>query len=731
MKRLAGSAGKSTAWVLALAVAASMTAAAATAPGRNAQRAKAEDKFEETIDVVEVEVPVEVYDRSGEPVRGLTAADFRILDGGKEVPITRFETIDLAIEGPAQPGALPAPKPVVSQPRHLMLLFDLTFSDPIAVGRARQAARRVVLEALHPSDLVAVATFTVEQGPRLLVTFTPDRAQVARAVDSLSFDYASEARALDPLRFLVPVSESSAPEVLVAGDNQASIARQEIASIGGEVAQTLSEMAEKEGRRYDTARVLNWTRGLGELARFLSSVDGRKQVLLFSEGFDSKLLVGESDLGDPQVAADAQSASFGQIWRVDTDTRFGNTPLMNESSRMVEELKRADCVVHSIDVGGLRATGEGQRYGRSAGEETLFFFANESGGQLFTDANDLGGQMREFLTKTSVSYLLGFRAESVVPDGAWRRLKVELVGKKNLKLVYRSGWYAPRPFPELHPFERDLLAADTIAVGAPKNEIEVALLAAPFRAGKGAAYVPVILEIDGESLLGDVKEPRRIDIYAYATTRQGEFRDFFHRDFRLDPRQAGETFQKGGLKYYGHFELDAGEYLLRVLVRDGESGRVGATMVPVRVPDFQQTTATLLPPFFYDKPGRWTMVRERTETSADGSVVYPFVVSGDPFVPSVGLSFKDSENPKFALVGYNLGSSELAVEASWITAEGERPAQLSGSRRDAAVDGVFHWVAELDLGGLPAGEHRFRVAVVERSSGRRLAAAESSLRVEG
>ena len=65
---------------------------------------------------------------------------------------------------------------------------------------------------LQPSDLVAVATFSIETGPRMLVTFTPDRAQVARALDSLSFDRSARYRANDPLRFLAPFTPGSAPD---------------------------------------------------------------------------------------------------------------------------------------------------------------------------------------------------------------------------------------------------------------------------------------------------------------------------------------------------------------------------------------------------------------------------------------------------------------------------------------------------------------------------------------
>ena len=47
-------------------------------------------KFEERSDVVAVEVPVNVVGRDGEPVRGLTAVDFEIFDGGDRQAITHF-----------------------------------------------------------------------------------------------------------------------------------------------------------------------------------------------------------------------------------------------------------------------------------------------------------------------------------------------------------------------------------------------------------------------------------------------------------------------------------------------------------------------------------------------------------------------------------------------------------------------------------------------------------------
>ncbi|MCM2269698.1 MAG: VWA domain-containing protein, partial [Thermoanaerobaculia bacterium] len=662
---------------------------------------------------------------------GLVAADFEIYDEGARREVTRFDVIDLAPSSPEAAGDAPAaPAATPIRPRYLLVLFDLTFSNPIAIGRARTAAKEVVLASLHPSDLVAVATYSVELGPRLLVTFTPDRAQVARAIDSLAFDRSREYRAIDPLRFLVPYSPQLAAESIVGDSSSGDEVRQEIEQIGGETAAIQAEMAERESRRYETTRVSNWTRGLGELARFLAAMDGRKQVILFSEGFDSRLLVGRSDPNSAEAQGETFNSSVGEIWRVDNDLRYGNTELLSDSNRLVQELRRADCVVHAVDIGGLRASGEGRSYGRSRGEDGLFYLANESGGQMLAEGNDLASQLREVLSRTESRYLLTFRAENVRTDGAWRRLRVEVAGRRGLRVAHRSGWYAPRPFPELHPFERDLLAAETIARGLPRDEIAVAVLAAPFRAGAEAAYVPVILEIDGAGLVGGGDQRRRLNVYAYATTRKGEFRSFFHREVTIDPKSGGAALRRGGLKYYGHLELPPDDYLLRVLVRDGETGRVGAAVVPLLVPDFAIEPPALLPPFFFDPPGRWNLMRERTASDADGSVVYPFVIAGEPFVPQAGPRFQAGERPRFCLVGYNLDDETLDVEAVWLRADGESPATLRVERSATGITGYSQWLAELDLVGLAPGVHQLELRLVDRESRREVMATATAVRIE-
>lgn len=180
--------------------------------------------FEEASRILSVEVPVTVVGKDGQPVRGLAADDFEIFDEEDRQAISAFDVVDLAptARDPANPT--PVDRKIdslrPSERRHFLLLFDFSYSTPAAILKARLAARQFVVEELHPADLVAVATVSIEQGVRLVVTFTPDRAQLARGIDTLGARAPGESSAsLDPLRFMV-VDPSGLDSTSVAGSGR-------------------------------------------------------------------------------------------------------------------------------------------------------------------------------------------------------------------------------------------------------------------------------------------------------------------------------------------------------------------------------------------------------------------------------------------------------------------------------------------------------------------------------
>ena len=129
----------------------------------------------EKITVSLVEVPVTVFDGSGNPVRGLKAENFELSDDRGTHAITSFDVMDYATAG--ADVAAPAR-------RNFLLLFDLSNATPNKLERAKNAARDFVKRQAHPTDLLAVGTIDAEYGFRMVTAFTTDRALAVAAIDN-------------------------------------------------------------------------------------------------------------------------------------------------------------------------------------------------------------------------------------------------------------------------------------------------------------------------------------------------------------------------------------------------------------------------------------------------------------------------------------------------------------------------------------------------------------------
>lgn len=696
----------------------------------DSKRNGAQPSFSGTAEVVSVEVPVNVVDRDGKPVRGLTADDFVVYDQGQRQTLTGFEVVDLETTETQPTAAAAAPAPIASHARrHILLLFDLSFSTPTAVVKARMAARDFVLKSLHPLDLAAIATYSLQQGPRLVVTFTPDRAQLARGIDTLGAhtpDALTMAKR-DPLHFVIAPADMAS----LAGESGLGVnseVRSQQDQMVTEYMKSIAQQAERSERFYSEARINNFAHGLSELGRTLASVPGRKQIVYFSEGFESRLLLGNDPSSDESVE-DTRNLTSGESWKTDSDTRFGNSQLQGALFRMLETFRRADCVVQAIDIGGLRAeVGEPGERSRGTGQEVLFHLAHETGGELFRNANDFQRQLSAVLRRTDLTYLLTFERSDLPHDGSYRRLRVELAkgAAGGARLSHRPGYYTPRPFKDLDPLEKSLLAGDGIASAVPRRDVEVSALVASFRSTPKLAYVPVVLEVAGSTLLdGHQADVLDTEIYAYASDAKGEMRDFFTHMVRIDLGRARRILEQTGLKYYGHLDLPPGDYRIRVLVRNAQTGRTGVESLPLKVPAYDAAQPYLLPPLFMTAQDGWMMVRERAD-EAGSSVVYPFTVKGEPYVPAARPVMAASGQASLCLVGYNLGSA-LAVDARVVGVDGVQAAGAAPrggrvalvERTATGIQGLDKLIATFDPAGLSAGDYVLQVAVEDTTSGSR------------
>ena len=656
----------------------------------------------EGLTAIAVEIPVQVVDKRGAPVRGLTAESFELYEGRRKLTLTDFEVVDLD-PASAAGGRSAAPLPAR---RHFLLLFDLSFSEPARLTRARHAARELVENRLHPSDLVAVATHGWQTGTRWVLGFTSDRRQIATAIEDLGLRNPME-WTLDPLGLM---------RVERAGGRAESFTDSVFLDRLGD----LDVMVERSRRGINRAHAVEMIEGYRALAERLRWVPGRKHVVLFSQGFDGQLILGTDN--PRRQAQMSEAAASGQPWLVDSEERFGMTSVLDRLEDLLETFRRADASVHAIDITGILADPE-DIMGRPRGEDSLFVLADGTGGELYRNFNDAGAAMQQLLDRTSVTYLLTFQPEDLPLDGKFRSVKVRLVGgPRDLRLVHRPGYYAPMPFGEQSAEARQLAAAELVMGGEVGGPIPVSALAAPFRGSGELARVPLLVEIGGQALVsGEVDAPAAlVDLYAYAFDADRQVRDFVSQEMGLDLSSLGPALLQRGLKFVGHLELPQGRYTIRVLVRDLATGRATIEETSVVVPDPAARQPTLLPPLFPDTPPDWLLVRAHPRPGSPAGGASPFLLDGRSFVPSSRPVIAPGGQAELVLMAYDAGVATRRLEGRILGPDGSvvEPAKLERLRTASAGDAGLEVVtARFRAIGLRAGHYTLEVSLVDPETG--------------
>jgi VWFA-related protein len=678
--------------------------------------ALAQQRFSESTDIVAVEVPVQVV-RDGKPVRGLNRDDFEIYEGRQKQAVTGFEVVDLAAIPANVRGAAPqAPRLPMTARRKFVLMFDMGFSSLPAMTKARQAARELLDGTFHPTDLVAVAALFPSKGPQLLVGFTSDRKLVEDAIDHL-----------DPVQMRSGggVQVAADPLMLGGGDGGDHELRGHAAeavdqasdrngqNLGSGLSDGINPIAtplERSERTASQRDMEQFTKALTLFANTLASVHGRKYVVLLSEGFDSTVATGVSDV-DEVEEMDTHSIR-GDVWNIDSDKRYGNTRAGSMMEKMLDALRRADCVVQAVDIGGVRA-GDNVKAIKSRGRDSLFMMANSTGGEFYPNFNNLGAAMEKVLDRTSVTYVLTFQPD-VKRDGQYHKLRVELKNPQGARVVYRPGYYAPKPYAQQTAMEKVLGASGQVAAGREGGPVGVSLLAAPFQQEGAKAYVPVLVEIDGPSLVGATQgNVLPAEIFVYAFDAQGAVHDYFSERLGLDLAKVGPAVRQAGVKLFGHLDLPPGSYSVRALVRNGLTGAAGLKVASLEVPAFAQAGPVLLPPFFPETPGRWLIVRE--SKSRQGKAEYPFMAGDKPYIPASKPALEPEREAAMAVVGYHLAAGPLTAQAVVMTAEGKEAGEgkVALLNRETTAGGPDRLTATFRPPHLQPGEYELLLTVTD------------------
>jgi VWFA-related protein len=603
-------------------------------------------RFESAVRIIPV--PVFVTDDSSQPVEGLTIDDFVIKEAGKSRPIAIFDYISYDRlstfkDRPLHPGLR----------RSFLLFFDLAFTRPRGVLRARRAALDFIANRLLPTDLVAVATYSNTRGFRLLNTYTSDHAQAERAIETLGLADATDT-IQDPLGFvfhpLLETSEATATETSPIDD----VAQDEFAET---LRRVKSSMDESDQDRYGN-QAGNYLEHLARLYSSLGSISGRKYVLLLSEGIDGSFLTGTGVSTDDMGYVEFMSGNPTALKR---DVRYGRTELREILNEGLERAAGGDVVIHALDPSGLSGEVAGlEEKSDGAGQESLFLMADGTGGQLYKNVNDLGKPLQRILKETSSFYLLGFEPADLQLKGRFRKIEVE-VNRPETRVSSRRGYYEPRPAEKLTPAEKAMVLSEYVSKDLLSDDVFFDVLVSTYPGQADLARLPVFLKFPGKQFVGEERTSGaiQIEIYGYAIDGDGRFVDFFNRTLSFDLAKEHSRLRRTGIKYYDLLLVRPGPVRLKFLARDVQTGKIGSFIEDIGVPDIFDGEQALTPPVFIAAEPEWIVAggldANNPEPRRQGlPISYPYQMEDNEYIPAVRPSLRKELPVNFLVRTYNL-----------------------------------------------------------------------------
>jgi len=526
-----------------------MLAASSTAPAQEAVGAPSAPTpvFTEEVEVNVVNIYVTVVDRKGEPVKGLTAAEFVIEESGEPMEITNFSaigTVEVGVAGepPATtvPQAAGSSAAAAAQPlpvSQVAVVFDHT-------GLERRQRTRV-LKALVPWAGAATANggrvmvAVLEPELKILQALTADPSLVISALEEVNQRptqgdmiksskrllvrdiQAAQSVSMDLQPMQPPVTTgggggggTGGGTQPTQGNNPWTQAKPVVGGMGEQQARTYLNQIENL-RRQEWSRVGQTLAGMDRLIRGMTGLPGRKDVLWVTED-----LMIHPGIDLYQVFFTKFSNLSQKMTIVQPELWATERELLDEFRYIADVSQIAGTVLHVVDAsdrdreaantGSAGADpdtqwvtdqrGRGATAGYDFGamrslEEGSAFLAQATGGSMFGSSRNFDEYFEALGQQLDSYYFIGYRRPGPA-DGKVHDYSVRLTRDD---LQVRTHERVPNPTVDQRLAD---IAVSRLMINEGPNPLELEVSLGPTEPAEGDRYVQEIrLAIPARNLL--------------------------------------------------------------------------------------------------------------------------------------------------------------------------------------------------------------------------------------
>jgi VWFA-related protein len=601
-----------------------------------------------------------VKDKDGNPIEGLTAKDFVVTEDGEPqtiafVEFQRLPAVNVTSSGQVTVGdALPdAPTARVSPPptnagagsptdakisagqpgdvryrnrRLLVLYFDMTALPPPDLLRAYNAANKYIKTQMTPADLVAVMGFQ-GGGVRVKQDFTDNKEQLLEVVQTLVF-----------------------------GDDKDGDGIPDTLEEGTAFGQDDAEFA-----------ILNTDRQLSALQTavgMLRPLPDQKSLIYFSSGL---ALNGVDNQAQLRATTNAALRSNVSLFPVDARGLVADAPLGDATRRSPGGLAMFT---------GQAAGATMSRFQRS--QDTLYALAKDTGGKAMFDYNDLSMGIVQAAQAITSYYIIGFYSTHTALDGKFRRVKISLANSPstvNAEATFQQGYFADKEFAKFNEADKERQLEDALMLENPITEITIAMEVNYFQLNRAEYFIPVSVKIPGSELVLAQKRGAQRTLLDFI----GEVKDEYGitiqnvRD-KLDIKLTDDTaaqLAKRPVQYGTGFTLLPGKYVLKMLVRDSVTGRIGTFQAGFVVPNLNREEKRIPISTVVLSSQRQPLsdaIYSVQKTVSDKNVTAdPLVFDGQRLIPSVTRVFSRQRDMYVFLQAYERGATTTQPLVAFVT----------------------------------------------------------------
>jgi hypothetical protein len=373
---------------------------------------------------------------------------------------------------------------------------------------------------------------------------------------------------------------------------------------------------------------------------------------------------------------------------------------------------------------GAMASAQMSRFQRS--QDTLYALAKDTGGKALLDYNDLSLGIVQAAESQSSYYIIGYYSTHTANDGKFRRVRVSLANNVEGELAYRQGYYGDKEWSKQTLADKERQLEEAMMLENPITEITVALELNYFQLNSAEYFIPVAVKIPGRELaLARKRGAQRVNLDfiteikddPYGLT-QGNSRDEIERNLA---NSTAEQLAAQPIHFDTGFTLLPGKYVLKFLVRDRETGKIGTYLTKFEIPNLDKEKQKLPISTVVLGSQRVALGAEiaSANKAAAAQVANPLVLDGQKLLPSVTRVFSTQQDMHVYLQAYEKDATTTTKPLLAYVTFFQGDVKVFETQPLPIVDGLFGRAKavpirlSVPLDKLPPGRYDCQVAVIE------------------